>query len=177
MIKKIIVTSAMFIFSTQFSWAASFYIAPTATYQSLSINNISYEGIAPQLTLGYGGQLKDYFYLAGEIFGNSKSIVIRNKNDNIVSIRPEWAYGGSILPAYLFDYATLGYLRLGFQTTRIDGANVTKTGGQAGIGLQYMLSRCWDVRGEFNYTWYGKVSGLGRLDQAQYLLGFVYRFV
>lgn len=177
MVKKLLSLCALFIITTSYAFAAaSIYIVPNVKYESLSINNIRYEGITGQLEVGYGGPIYGNYFLAGEVYASPKSINIHNNNGNVISLKPSWDFGGSILPGYIFDASTLLYLRLGAERTHIPGPDATQNGGQLGAGIQFNLNACWDIRGEFNYTWFGKMDDLGKLNKAQYLVGFVFRF-
>ena len=94
MIKKIIAMSALFVGSLSSAFAGSFYVGPMIAYRSITANSssIHYQGIGLQPSVGYGGFVWEYLYLAGELFISPKTVTIRDTTDQIASLKISYNY-------------------------------------------------------------------------------------
>lgn len=192
MFKKIILITAMTTLTTNVALAnysapylgASFGITNTTSNVKISTPNDfaggSYRGVPFNLFVGYGGVLDQNFYLAGEVFG---TVGTANLTD-YKGLKTSYGYGASILPGIMLSDHTIAYARLGVVRSRFSKQNVTRTGGQAGLGLQTCLTQNIDIRGEYDYVAYKSVDGsfLNRNSWSltprsdQVTLGVVYKF-
>jgi len=158
------------------------YTIAQGTYLGLSVgslaNNTSkpafYQGLAGTVTLGYAYTPMTSYYLAGEAFVGD-SIQLQNKSNNGSSVRSSWNLGLSVLPGYMISEAALGYFRLGYIRTNFSSPSNSANGAQLGLGLQLALSKSWDVRSEYIYSFYNSVSTLGNPRSNLFNLGFIYK--
>ena len=137
-------------------------------------------GVDGNLSLGYSGMLAPSWYLAGEIFGigtASAKDLQYTSGTTTVGAKSNWGYGASILPGYLLTDDFLGYLRLGATNTNFNDQNASKTAWHVGLGGEVQLTQNWDLRGEFVYAQYGKVTGIGQTFADTFNFGVVYKFV
>ncbi|EKD71436.1 MAG: hypothetical protein ACD_46C00181G0001 [uncultured bacterium] len=74
------------------------------------------------------------------------------------------------------DYV-LTYLRAGVVRARFSDMSTNKTGWQIGLGGQTNIYQNWDLRGEYVYSQYQSISGIGKPASDQVNLGIVYKFV
>lgn len=136
-------------------------------------NDLSATGWVGGLFLGYGRYFSNYYYLAGEIFGNYSnadgSLNLTNTGSSAVyngKFTVNGSYGLAVLPGLKLTDSSLLYIRLGYNwaslkyrefTTGASAASKSNTeGGFAyGIGLESLITGPWSVRGEFTHTNYG----------------------
>lgn len=142
-----------------------------------NISSGAYRGIEGTLSAGYGTMLSPCWYLAGEIFGGDSFNLQDHKTPGNLGIRSSWSYGLDVIPGFMLTDYVLAYARGGVVRTRFSDANVNATGGRAGVGLQTSIAQCWDLRGEYVYTYYGKVSNVGKPQSDQVNVGLVYKFL
>lgn len=157
--------------------AGSFYMGPLVQYSSMSKNGASYQAVRPNLSVGYGEQLNNSFYLAGEVFAGPRSFAVKNSPSSTVSLRTTYNYGASILPGYLIDNVVMVYARLSVMKTRFDNLGVIKRAYSYGGGLEGCLTPNWSLRGEYNYATYDSIGGVGRIKDGQYAIGLKYTFL
>lgn len=178
MFKKLLlatITTATLGFSAAV-FAGSFYIGPSILIQDATTNSSSYRGLSPKATLGYG-EMGDTSYFAGEVFVSPGNATLTDTHlPGAASIKTSRSFGASIIPGMIIGPQALGFLRLGFITSKFSGPDIYKTGGQLGLGLMTTVSPDWDVRGEYDYSIYGQVDGLGSPKVDEFVLGFLYRF-
>lgn len=156
--------------------AGNFYVGPTLFAENISANQSSYRGMHPRMSLGYGDRMENY-YLAGEIFAVPFSTPISySTNSTGVNARISRSFGLSLLPGYMITDSVMGYLRLGVVNSKFSGPNTSKSGGQVGAGLETNLTSNWDLRGEYIYTAYQSVNGLGSAKSNEVGIGAVYKF-
>lgn len=136
----------------------------------------AYRGIEGTLSAGYGTMLSPCWYLAGEFFGGD-SINLQDHHAGVQGVRTSWSYGLDVIPGFMLTDYVLAYARGGVVRTRFSDRGVNATGGRAGLGLQTSLCQCWDLRGEYVYTYYGSVSTLGKPQSDQVNVGLVYKFL
>jgi len=133
------------------------------------------------LSAGYGALWDQTYYLAGEIFLQDSAKLKDYTRVTGGSARDTWGAGISILPGYMLTSHVLGYLRAGWEQSHFTNANgfssANKGGWQVGLGGQTNIVQNWDLRGEYDYTQYSRVSGVGHVLSHQFVLGLVYKFV
>lgn len=163
---------------------------------------LSATGWVGGLFLGYGQYLSDYFYLGAEVFGNYSnakgdySVVDDGVTlvDNDVRVRGSW--GVSLLPGIRINDCTLGYVRLGWNWTRVkaeddviflgeEEGKKTVNGFNWGLGLETLLMDCWSLRAEYTHTNYKTyerdiIEGVSEVEYKpsdnQFMVGVVYHF-
>lgn len=177
MFRKLSILGFIFLGGLTPTYAASFYIAPSIEYQGISTGDIDYMGMMARLALGFGGPINNTsVYLAGEFFGIPKGATLHNNRGDTAGLKPSYTVGMSVLPGICLDDTILAYARLSLVNTKFDNLNISRPGTQVGIGLQTYLSGSWDIRGEYDYTSYRSISGVGSPKADEYVLGLVYRF-
>lgn len=185
MFKKIFYIVSIFVGSLSNLFAGTFYAVPTITYQSFfNSDDVRYEAITGRLALGYGDLLNEWAFIAGEIFANPKSIKINDKplEDsngepiNDLSLKTKYSYGVSVLPTMILDGMTKAYIRLGLIYTNFANFDQTERGYQVGIGLDFELTPCWVIRGEYDYNKYGSLDQLASVRAEEMNIGIVYTF-
>lgn len=139
-----------------------------------------YRGLEGTLSLGYAGMITPMFYLAGEIFGGD-SIDLKNLRYNVTgvvsSVKSTWSYGLDLIPGLMITDYVMGYVRVGGVRTRFSDQGQSASAWQVGVGAQTSFMQNWDVRGEYIYSQYGRVNGIGKPMIDQFNLGVVYKFL
>ena len=177
MLKKLLMSTAVLAVTASVAYANSApYIGISAGERTNTNKYYNYRGIPGTLFAGFGADIAQGFYLAGEVFGTFGTGTI---TDN--GLKSTWGYGLSVLPGIMISEHTMAYLRLGVVRTQYQPKYVKTqqiTGGQAGPGLQTSLMQNWDVRGEYIYSSYGSLSsGSGGAPNAdEFALGLIYKF-
>ncbi len=177
MFKKLLVASAILATSSTLAFANG------APYAGISVGVVdntagtgSFRGLPLTINGGYGAIVNQNVYLAGEVFGViATSSLNTNQNPGQSNLKSTYGYGLSFIPGLMLSDHTMGYARLGVVKTRFTGLSDTATGGQIGLGLQTSITQNWDLRGEYDYTDYRRVSGVSPQADA-FNLGFVYKF-
>ncbi len=138
-----------------------------------------YKGLEGILSLGYGVMLNPSWYLAGEIFGGDSAQLkdYNEENNSNNGVKTTWNFGASIIPGYMITDYVLTYLRAGVVRARFSDMSTNKTGWQIGLGGQTNIYQNWDLRGEYVYSQYQSISGIGKPASDQVNLGIVYKFV
>lgn len=176
MFKKMLIASAILAASSSAALAASapaLYLGPSiGLVNNTSDNNPAYRGIHGNLALGYGGIVSPNVYLAAEFFGEPGSFKVSGNT----LLKSKWGFGLSLIPGWYFSDKTMGYLRVGAIGTRFSQGNVTKAGGQLGVGLQTNVCQNWDIRGEYVWSKYGSFSGISSPNSDAFNLGLIYKF-
>jgi opacity protein-like surface antigen len=200
MLKKILLTSAIFVTSTSLSFANGVpYIGASAGVNSTTFDlkdksktnfDLGGRGVAGNLFAGYGGIVSQNVYLGGEAFANFTSTDSNFKviDENVKgSLNNKYGYGVSFIPGVMLSDHTMAYGRVGVVRNRFeteisrpvsDSHSKTLTGGQFGVGMQTCLTQHVDLRGEYTYTTYNKASFNGvkvSPDSDQFNLGLVYK--
>lgn len=136
----------------------------------------NFRGMPFTVFAGYGGQVNQNFYLAGEIFWKIGTAEFSDNNN----LKTSYGYGASILPGVMLSDSTLAFLRLGVIRDHFSNGNSTRTGGQAGVGLQTNVTQNVDVRGEYDYTSYSSFNNdNGRISSPttdSFSLALIYKF-
>jgi opacity protein-like surface antigen len=199
-IKKLVIASAILAASTSVAFANASYkgedykgemAQPCPTYQFLAgpylglsigprINYsgtpTAYSGGEGTLSAGYAAMVNPDFYLAGEILGGGNVQFKDFKNAGNGS-KTTWTYGIDIIPGYMITDHVLGYLRAGVVRSRFTDQGTNATGWQVGLGGQTNIYQNWDLRGEYVYTNYNSVTGVGKPQGNVFNLGVLYKFV
>lgn len=192
MFKQLLVVSAVLVTSTTVAFAAQSYkgeMAPCPTYVYASgpylglsagvRNNYTsspfvYKGLEGTVSGGWGIMLNPSWYLAGEIFAGT-STNLKNYTHDGVGVKSSWSYGIDIIPGFMITDYVLTYLRAGISNTRFTNQSTNKSGWHVGLGGQTNITGNWDLRGEYIYTQYSNVSGIGKPQADQFNLGIVYK--
>lgn len=184
MLKKVLLASAIAL------TASSAAVANTAPYVGASIgivNNTAnvkyngtndtvgaYRGVPFNLFAGYGGVINQSFYLAGELFGTVGTANISNNS----TLKTSYGLGAAIIPGVMLSDHTLAYARAGVVRSRFSDADMSRTGGQFGLGMQTALTQNVDLRGEYDFVAYqSKNTDFGSVAprQDQFSVGLVYK--
>jgi opacity protein-like surface antigen len=154
---------------------AGVYLGLSANYDNIFRDDASYQGVGPQVAIGYSGVTNQWLYLAGELFGSTRGWQINNNIANGQSMKPIYSLGASLIPGYILDMQVMAYLRAGTIYTRFDQGNAFRNAYQIGAGLQYNLSCAWDIRAEYDYMQYNKIQGGGSPRTEEFSVGVIYR--
>ncbi len=141
---------------------------------------LAYEGIEGTIFGGYGAMVAPSFHLAGELFVQDSANVKDFKSaGNLTGVRSSWGFGASILPGYMINDHVLGFVRAGVVRTRFSdtGVRSNATGWQLGAGMQTSVYENLDVRGEYVFSDYQKITSIGRPVAHQVNVGLVYKFL
>lgn len=199
MFKKLLIASAVLVMGSSVSFAGKHHykgedykgermVCPTyqftaGPYLGLSVGPRTnytgtptvYKAIEGTLSAGWAGMLDPMWYLAAEIFvGDSAQIEDYKNSGN--GVKSTWSYGLDIIPGFMITDHVLAYLRAGVIETRFQDQGQNKTGWQVGLGGQTNVYQNWDIRGEYVYSGYGKVSGIGKVSADQFNFGVVYKW-
>lgn len=136
--------------------------------------HLSATGVFGTLFAGYGGLVKNQFYMAAELNGNLSSTESKGFNHEFVhlsfsdtSLRIKNSIGISVLPGYQFTPATLFYGRLGItnssisqKTSDISLANFSKktNGFRYGLGIQQGITERCALRMDYSRIDYKKIN-------------------
>jgi opacity protein-like surface antigen len=180
MLKKIILASA--IVASTISVAAASTPAPYVgtsvgvnTNTSTHANGGSagvYRGVPVKLFAGYGGEMSQNVYLAGELAATLGSAEISNRNH----MKTSYGYSISALPGVMVNDDTLAFARAGFVRSRFSNVNKISSGAQFGFGLQTAMTQHVDLRGEYDYTSYADANTINSPRTDEFNLGVVYKF-
>lgn len=174
-----------FFSGTSFLGGGTIFAGTILAYQSISANNIRFEAFSPRFSLGYrrilstplifGIDVPLFFGIEGFI-GHTIGTVVNHKNLQNYSFRNVYSYGFSITPGVILDYQILGYLRAGAIGTQFKHNSLNRWGYQFGAGVEASVFSCWNVRGEYDYNMYRKISGAGAPKEDQYSVAVIYKF-
>jgi len=200
MFKKLLIASTVLALSSSVAFAASYkgdykgeaapapcptYVFGTGPYVGLSVGPIvnvtgtprAYIGLNGTLSAGYSMMMNPMWYLAGEIFVQDSAKLKDYTGVSGSGVRSSWGYGIDILPGYMINDHTLGYGRLGAIRSRFSDQGQNATGWQIGVGMQTALAQNWDLRGEYVYSQYASVTGIGKPQSHEVNAGVVYKFL
>ena len=176
MFKKLLLASAVLALGSQVALAGAPYVG-VGVGMRVNTNNVSsFRGMPGSLFAGYGANVGQGIYLAGEING---TLATANITDN--GLRSTYDYGLSLIPGIMISDHTLGYLRVGYIRTNFSPAGAkseTVNGGQLGLGLQTSLMQDWDLRGEYTFGAYSSLHhGAGTNPRSdEFTLALIYKF-
>jgi len=176
MFKKLLITAALLTITTNTVFAnGAPYIGLSIGERTNTNKYFNYRGIPGDLFVGYGANLGQGFYLAGELISTFATATI---NDN--GLKSTWGVGISLIPGLMISEHTMAYFRLGYVRTQFQPkttSNKTLNGGQLGFGLQTSLLQNWDLRGEYTYSNYSSLKGGGGNPSSdEFSLGLIYKF-
>lgn len=176
MFKKLIVASAIL------ATTSTVALATGAPYLGASLGVVdntssggSFRGMPLTINAGYGAKVNQNLYLAGEVFGVIGTATLDSNPNNGFNSKTTYGYGASFIPGIMLSDHTMTYARLGVVKSRFTNNSATVFGGQAGLGIQTSLTQNWDLRGEYDYTAYNKVSNVSPKADA-FNMGLVYKF-
>lgn len=177
MLKKLLLTAVVAISAA----TSQIVLADSAPYLGMSVgertntsesDSNNFRGLTGSLFGGYGATISQTFYLGGEIFADLGSSTIKDHN-----LKSTYGYGIDFIPGVMVTEHTMAYLRAGIGRTRFSDFKTTGTGGRIGLGMQTNLAQNWDLRGDYVYSSYGKISGTTTKPRSdQFNLGLVYKF-
>lgn len=154
----------------------AFYISPSVFIKANTSNSNNDREVSPRFSLGYGGNLTQYYYLGGEIFFVPFSALVTNHNETNPSMRTTHSFGMSLIPGVRLNETSMLFFRISGIDTHFTYNNNNDAGLQLGIGLSTTVSMNWDIRGEYDYTTYRSMAGIGAPRSDWYGIGAVYRF-
>lgn len=140
---------------------ANTYVGGSLGFQDISANSSKFRGWRPGLFIGYGGRMSDdddNYYLAGELavsWASETSDQYINRR-NSLRMSPELSL--SLLPGMILKPDLLGYLRFGAGEAKQKIPNVWVANAIVGAGLEYAMTPCWSLRGEYNYTFFASTN-------------------
>lgn len=144
-----------------------------------------YNGIQGDMLLGYSF-INPYGLLGLEAFAGNSAKVKDYLSPDGISIRSSWSGGISAILGMMIADNLIAYIRGGWVRTHFrannpddacqcnDGAN--RSGWQVGLGGQSNIIDSFDIRGEYIYSQYQKISYIGTPRSHQFNIGFIYRF-
>jgi len=172
MLKKLsIIAASSALCCAMSAHAGMLYLGPGVSVVDAIVPQSNYRGLQPVVFVGYSDWLQDMF-LAGEVFAVPASITLEDNYEpslsNSKSVKPNTSYGASILPGGTVMDCVLAFARFGVIYSKFTGPNSWRMGGQVGAGIQLDVSRYWDVRVEYDYSFYRSMTSIGtpRTDQA-----------
>ncbi len=171
--KILLIAGALLTFSFATAKAAP-YIAGSVGIDTTTSSNSNFRGATLAVAGGYGKTFNQSFYLAGEIFGNLGTITINN-NSAATNMHTTYSYGASIIPGFFLSEHSMAFARAGLIETRFTSMDSTQSGAEIGLGIQTGITQNLDLRGEYDYVAYRKLSGVSPQSD-QFNLGLVYRF-
>jgi opacity protein-like surface antigen len=176
MLKKLLAIGSIVAATTNVAFATGAPYVGVST--GLVVNTsqfLNYRGMPGTVFAGYGADLGQGFYLAGEVEGTIGTATV---TDN--GLKTTYNYGISILPGVLISDHTMGFARLGVVRSRFTPSgenNSTITGVAIGVGLQTSLTQNWDLRGEYTFISNQNISGVsGKPHTDETTLGLIYKF-
>lgn len=159
------------------AYANTFYFSPTLVLDYVSASHSHYSGIYPNFALGYRDMMDDCYSVAGEIFGVPGTATLNDShNSTEVSTKISSRFGLAVLPGMMVSDTVLGYLRFGVVESKFSSPDVWRTGGQVGLGATSSLNEAWEIKGEYTFTAYNSMSGLGSPKDNELGLGLNYHF-
>lgn len=177
MFKKLLIVTAVLATSSSIvmaNTAAPYFGASTGVNNITASNSGSYRGAPATIFAGYGQTVNQNIYLGGEVFGTLGTMTLTNSSVGAAGLKTTYGIGASFMPGVMLTDRTLAFLRAGIVRSRFSTIKDTATGGQIGLGMQTNLMQNWDVRGEYDYTGYSKISGISPRSDL-FNLGVVYK--
>lgn len=175
MIKKLLVASAILATTSTVALAAGApYLGAGLGVVDNTSGSGNFRGAPLTVNAGYGATVNQTVYLGGEVLGVIGTATLNN-NPNSNNLRTTYGYGASFIPGIMMSDHTMTYARVGLVRSRFTKYSTTATGSQFGLGLQTNVTQNWDVRGEYDYTSYGRFSGVSPKADA-FNIGLVYKF-
>lgn len=158
--------------------AGNTYVGADLGYRTVTTNsNIGskFRGWLPGLFIGYGTMTVDNYYLAGEFAANWVSETSNSYTMRSQSLRISPEYTLSFIPGMVLKPELLGFLRIGIGEGRLAAQGDWLLAGVMGVGLEYTLTPCWNLRGEFDYSVFHDTS-VGTPNAADFVLALKYTY-
>lgn len=156
--------------------AASFYFGPALNYNNYKSDDLNYQSFMPSIYAGYGGWIREWLNVSGEVFYGAGNIHFGSKDsDGEKDLKARDYYGISVLPLVVLDETLFAFLRLGYIKTNFSSLDTDESAYLIGIGGEYAFSPCWSLRGEFDYAPYDNVADLGTVKQEAIIFTLLYR--
>lgn len=177
MFKKLLIATAILATSSSIvlaNSAAPYFGASTGVNNITASNAGSYRGAPATIFAGYGQTVYQHIYLGGEVFGTLGTITLTSSSLGTAGLKTTYGYGASFIPGVMLTDRTLAFMRAGIVRSNFSTIKQTATGGQIGLGMQTNLMQNWDVRGEYDYTAYGKIGGVTPRSDL-FNIGLVYK--
>jgi opacity protein-like surface antigen len=181
MFKKLLIASAILAATTTGAFAYGNW-GPGAPYVGASIANETvtasgnYRGFSGNLNVGYGAMVWPCVYLGGELFGIPGSAQYTSRTPGgVQSTKPTWGWGGSLNPGWYMNDKTMIYGRVGGMQRHFSSANVNRGAWLVGAGAQINWMPNLDVRGEYVYSQYPRISNVGTPLVDTFNVGLVYK--
>jgi len=175
-ISVLLITS---LFMVNITHARNVYIGPMLLFQHIDAPHSHFNGIHPRLSLGFEDWIDGIdteYYFAGELFVSPATATLSDLHDKgAISTKTTRSIGISILPGIKLDDGWIGYSRLGVINSTFSSPDVSKWGGQAGLGVQVCLTATLNLRVEYIFTAYQFVPGLHRPKSNEVGMGLTYR--
>jgi opacity protein-like surface antigen len=131
-----------------------------------------FRGVPFNAFFGYGGQIDQSYYLAGEAGGTLGTGEFTNKN----GLKTSYGYYVSILPGLMLSDHTVAFGRAGYINSRFTNVGNSVSGIQFGLGLQSSITQSVDVRGEYDYSAFSSVDNISSPRQDLATVSIIYRF-
>jgi len=165
------------------SRTASFGVPPVVTLTNS--RNLSATGWVGGLFAGYGMYFNNFYYLAGEVFGNGSGAsqthnfsIVDNTDGSATSssstkVSVDGSWGVSVLPGLKVNDSTLAYVRLGYNQAKLKASETLTVGTLApfngsrskwqggfnyGVGMESAVYQNVSLRGEFSHTNYSSFT-------------------
>ena len=156
--------------------AGQLYLGPTLLLSHMSASNSSAVLLNPRLSIGYGTEVRKY-YFAGEVTASPLTIAItNNQNNNAPTAKTYSSYGISFLPGIKIRETWIAYGRLGAVSTRFEAPNTYAVGMMIGAGAMMPITPLWDVRAEYIFSTWRTMQGIGSPKSNAVGLGLTYKF-
>ena len=91
-----------------------------------------FRGLPLRVFAGYGGVINTKFYLAGEL---AATLVTGDLANSSYGLQSNQGYMLSVLPGFMLNDYTLGFVRVGAVRTQFKDPNEWVSGAQLGLGL------------------------------------------
>ena len=175
-IRKIILVIGFLAMSTTMAFAsgAPYVGAALGMNTMTSTSGSNTRSVPIDLFAGYGATLNASFYLAGEVTLTPFTGLLSKSPGS--PLKTTYGYGMSILPGIMFSDHALGYIRAGVVKSHFSAIGGNKTGGQLGIGIQATITQDIDLRSEYVYTQYSKITTASSPKSDAFKLGLIYKF-
>lgn len=176
MLKRLLAASLITSALCTTAHAASFYFGPALNYNNFKSDDLNYASFIPSIYAGYGDWVRDWLNLSGEVFYGAGNIHFgSDHSEGQQTLKAHDYYGISLVPLVNLDDSIFAFLRLGYITTNFASQSDNESAYQVGIGGEVLLSRCWSLRGEFDYAPYDHFADLGTVKQESILFTLLYR--
>jgi len=180
MIKKLLCVSSLLLLGT--TAVASFMPSPyVGGGIGIITNNDTRFGVFRGLPLrffaGYGGIINTRLYLAGEL---GATVVTGELANNSYGLETNTNYMVSIIPGFMLNDNTLGFVRVGALKTWFKDPKEGSFGSRLGFGLETTVMPNLTVRGEYDLTIYQAIhrGGMKRSPRSDGgSIDLIYRFV